>query len=186
MILTKVIHNQKAEKNAISKPVCSSTLVNLLFCNTSPRVVDHGVIHLALSDHSLVYCLLKAGATKAPPNTIEYRSYKSFDTNAFNEDLASVPWHVVENENNIDDVVLTWKKLFSEIADAQAPIKKSRVKGVPVPWMDDKIRAAMRDRDYHHLKAVKSNSSYHCEIYRKLRNSVHKEILSLPNQNITA
>ena len=151
----------------------------MLFCNTSPRVVDHGVIHLALSDHSLVYCLLKAGATKAPPNTIEYRSYKSFDTNAFNEDLASVPWHVVENENNIDDVVLTWNKLFSEIADAQALIKKS-------PWMDDKIRAAMRNRDYHHLKAVKSNSSYHWEMYRKLRNSVHKEMLSLPNQNITA
>ena len=69
--------------------------------------------------------------------------------------MASVPWHVVENENNIDDAKLTWKKLFSEIADAQAPLKKRRVKGEPVPWMNDKIRAAMRDRDYDHRKAVK-------------------------------
>ena len=47
------------------------------------------------------------------------------------------------------------EKLFSEIADVQAPLKKRRVKGVAVPWMNDKIRAAMRDRDYHHRKGVK-------------------------------
>ena len=45
----------------------SSTLLDFLFCNTSQRVVDHGIIHLASSDHSLVYCVLKAGVTKAPP-----------------------------------------------------------------------------------------------------------------------
>ena len=88
--------------------------------------------------------------------------------------MASVPCHVVENENNINDAVLTWTKLFSEIVDAQAPLKKRRVKGVAVPWMNDKIRAAIRDRDYHHRKGVKSNSSYHWEMYGKLRNSVNK------------
>ena len=118
----------------------SSTLLDFLFCNTSQRVVDHGIIHLASSDHSLVYCVLKAGVTKAPPRTIECQSYKSFNTNAFNQDLASVPWHVVENENNIDDAVLTWNKLFSEIADAHAPFKKRRVKGVPVPWVSEITR----------------------------------------------
>ena len=54
----------------------SSTLLDFLFCNTSQRVVDHGIIHLASSDHSLVYCVLKAGVTKAPPRTIECQSYK--------------------------------------------------------------------------------------------------------------
>ena len=147
----------------------SSTLFDFLFCNTSQRVVNHGVIHLSWSDHSPVYCVLKAGVTKAPPRTIEYRSYKSFDTNAFNQDLASVAWHVVENENNIDDAVLTWNKLFSEIADAHANIKE---------MSRDKIREATRDRDYHHRKAVKSNSSYHWEMYRKLRNFVNEEIKS--------
>ena len=47
----------------------------------------------------------------------EYRSYKNFDATLFNEDLGNVPWHVVENENNIDDALLTWNKLFSEVAD---------------------------------------------------------------------
>ena len=31
----------------------------------------------------LVYCVLKAGAIKAIPKTIEYRSYKNFDVNTF-------------------------------------------------------------------------------------------------------
>ena len=76
--------------------------------------------------------------------------------------MASVPWHVVENENNIDDAVITWNKLFSEIADAPEAIKKRRLKGVVVPWMNDKIRAAIRDRDYHHRKAVKGTVSRLC------------------------
>ena len=72
-------------------------------------------------------CLLKAGVTKAPPRTIEYQSYKFLDTNSFNQDLASVPWHVVENENNIDYTVLNMEQIISWIADAYAPIKKRRV-----------------------------------------------------------
>ena len=131
-------------------------MLDLLFVNTSQRVVDHGWSYSSCLEQPLS-CLLctQSRCHKISPRTIEYRLYKSFDTKAFNQDLASVPWHFVENENNIDDAMLTWKKLFSEIADAQAPLKKRRVKGEPVPWMNDKIRAAMRDRDYHHRKAVK-------------------------------
>ena len=44
--------------------------------------------------------------------------------------------------------------------------------------MNDKIRAAMRDRDYHYRQAVKSNSSYHWEMDSELRNSLNKEIKS--------
>lgn len=31
------------------------------------------------------------------------------------------------------------------------------MKGIPLPWMNSKISEAMRDRDYHHRKATKSN-----------------------------
>ena len=41
------------------------------------------MIHLALSDRSLVYCTLKAGVPKAPPRVIEYRSDKHYDKEHF-------------------------------------------------------------------------------------------------------
>lgn len=97
---------------------------------------------------------MKAGVPKAPPRTIEYRSYKSFNTDDFNHELHDVPWHIVENENKIDDAVYIWNKLFSEVADAHAPIKKRRVKSAPPPWMNGKISEAKRDRDYNHGKRL--------------------------------
>ena len=51
---------------------------------------------------------------------------KSWDR--FNVDW-NVPWHIVENESNIDDALLTWDKLFSEVADSHAPVKGDVLKG---------------------------------------------------------
>ncbi len=59
--------------------------------------------------------------------------------------LSFKPWHVVENENDIDSAVLMWNKLFCDIADAHAPVKRRRVKGTQVPWMNSKISEAMQD-----------------------------------------
>ena len=50
------------------------------------------------------------------------------------------------------------------------------MKGIPLPWMNIKISEAMPDRDYHHRKATKTNSSAHWKMYRKLKNCVTHEI----------
>ena len=88
---------------------------------------------LSISDHSLIYCVLKAGVPKATPRTIKYRSFIGFDENAFIQDLKNVPWHIVDDENNVNDAILTWNKLFTEVADSHAPLKKRRVKGTTAP-----------------------------------------------------
>ena len=45
-----------------------------------------------------------------------------------------------------------------------------------MPWLNDKISEAMKDRDFHHRKAVKTNSVFHWACYRKLRNRVNREV----------
>ena len=163
----------------------SRTLIDLIFVNNEHRIVKSGVIPFPLSDHLLVFCILKAGFhTKTQPRMFEYRSYKNFDATLFNEDLGNVPWHVVENENNIDDALMTWNKLFSEVADDHAPMKRRPVKGTPLPWMNRKISDSMRERDWSHRKARKSNSVRHCNTYRKLRNKVNYLVKSAKT-NIT-
>ena len=91
-------------------------------------------------------------------------------------DLNNVPWLIIENEEDIDDAVFIWNQLFSEIADLHAPVKRRRIRGVPLPWLNDKISEVMKDRDFHHRKAVKTNSAFHCARYRKLRNRVNREV----------
>ena len=154
------------------------TLLDVILVNNDHRITDSGVVFVPLSDHYLVYCVLKSGITKAQPKTIEYRSYKNFDVNSFVADLNNVPWHIIENEEDINDAVFSWNTLFTEVADLHAPVKRCRVKGAPIPWMNNKINELMKDRDFHHHKAVKTNSDHHWARYRSLRNLVNREIKS--------
>jgi hypothetical protein len=85
----------KLKRNLLS--IYLTIVIDLVFVNNQHRIVDSGVVSLSLSDHSLVYCVVKSGVKKAPPRTIEYLSYKSFNTNTFIQDMNNVPWHVVEN-----------------------------------------------------------------------------------------
>jgi hypothetical protein len=102
----------------------SETLIDLIFVNNEHRFVKSGVVLSSISDHSLVFCILKVGVTKPKPRIIEFCSYKSYNADTFIEDLNNVPWHVVQNEDNVDDAVLTWNKLFLEAADSHSPIKR--------------------------------------------------------------
>ena len=53
--------------------------------------------------------------------------------------------------------------------------------------MNTKINEAMQDRDYHHRKAIRLNSSFHWSKYRRLRNLVNREIKSAnTNYNIAS
>ena len=77
---------------------------------------------------------------------------------------------------DVDSGVDLWKTLFSNVANSHAPIKKTKIKGIPAPWMTSELSQLMHDRDYHHTKAVKSNSKHHWLKYRKLRQAVNKRV----------
>ncbi|XP_073250681.1 uncharacterized protein [Porites lutea] len=149
-------------------------MIDLVFANNEHRIVKSGVVPVLLSDHFLVFCIIKAGiTTKAEPRILEYRSYKNFNPTLFNDDLRNIPWHIVENEDSVDDALFTWNKMFSEVADQHAPVKRRRVKGTPLPWMNSQISDSMKERDWAHRKARKSNSARHWSMYEKLRNKVN-------------
>ena len=54
-----------------------------------------------------------------------------------------------------------------------APVKRRRVKGTPLPWVNSQISDTMKERDWAHRKARKSNSARHWSMYAKLRNKVN-------------
>ena len=106
----------------------SRTLIDLIFVNNEHRIVKSGVVPVPLSDHHLVFCIIKAGVlNKAKPRLIEYRSYKNFDENEFNNDIRNVPWHVVDNENDVDDALLTWNKFFTPLQLDFTPLQLEQV-----------------------------------------------------------
>ena len=55
-------------------------------------------------------------------------------------------------------------------------ISLKELKGTKTPWLTAKLKDAMRDRDYHHRKAIKSNSEFHWNMYKKLKCFVTKQV----------
>lgn len=150
--------------------------IDLIFVNNNYRVTEKGVLNLALSDHCMVYCVIKAGVPKVPPRFIEYRSYKHYDKNLFLQDLRNVDWQPVYDFDDVNDAINTWCNLYTNVADQHAPTKKQRIKGLKTPWMTSYLSNLMHDRDYYHKKAVKSKCENHWSTYRKLRCKVNEEV----------
>ena len=89
--------------------------------------------------------MFKTGVPKAPPRTIEYRSYKHYNKQSFLQDPRDTNWTALLDERNTDTTVNNWCQRFPDIADQQAPIKKMKVKGVNIPWMIAELSQAMQD-----------------------------------------
>ena len=154
----------------------SSTLIDLLFVNNSHKIVDSGVIHLPISDHSIIVCVIKGGVKKGPSRIIEFRSYKRYCEDAFINELDEVNWHLIDDIPDIDTAVAAWSSMFTDVADRHAPIKKLRVKGCSTPWLMSDLSTAMRERDSYHRKAIRSNSPSMWKKFRKLKLSVNKQL----------
>ena len=55
----------------------SKTLIDIIMTKASDtKIIDSGVIHLGLSDHSLVYICRKIGIPRAEPKIVETRQFK--------------------------------------------------------------------------------------------------------------
>ena len=113
----------------------TQSTIDLIFTNHYHRTVESGVIPCAISDHSLIYCTAKSGVSKGPPRIIEYRSYRTYDKNAFINDLKEVDWDLVTNRDNINSALNGWNEMFLNIANRHAPLKQTRVKGIQIPWI---------------------------------------------------
>jgi len=107
----------------------SSTLIDVILSNEPSRILKSGVVHIGVSDHSMVFAVRKfAIPSKNTHKHVTTRSFKNFNANAFREDLKSAPWDSLRNCTTPDEMVEIWKNMFLKIADAHAPRRTRRVR----------------------------------------------------------
>ena len=104
----------------------TSTAIDLVFVNNTHRIVSHGVQEFGASDHSVTFAVRKAGVCKVDVEIRDVRSFKHYNKEHFQRDIASVPWSVVESFDDINDAVVTWNNLFVDVANQHAPLKRIR------------------------------------------------------------
>lgn len=93
------LHNLISSPTRITKT--SITLLDLT--NNKIKVLTSGVVHVPLSNHSLVYAFLRKTAPKKRSRKLCFRSMKHFDRDLFLADLHTVPFNVMDVFEDVDD-----------------------------------------------------------------------------------
>ena len=74
--------------------IITESLIDVLLTNRPDSFHLSGNYHPCLSDHDLVYGVLKQKINHNKPKVITFRSYKNFDPEHYKQLLSSAPWHV--------------------------------------------------------------------------------------------
>ena len=82
------------------------------------------VLETGLSDYRLIYAAVNTKLMKPKPVCTIRRTCKSFDQKIFLSDLEKVPFSVAYTFDEPEDVYWCWEKLFNQVLDEQAPIRK--------------------------------------------------------------
>ena len=154
----------------------SKTLIDLCITNSPEKVSNSGVIHLGISDHSLVFMTRKVHHDRFCPRTIEMRQFKHFQKNKFLSDLDQMPWANVDLCSDPNDMWHEWKQMFVSCMDKHAPRKLKRISKKRTPWITKGLLNKMHRRDLIKKKAISSNDHDMWEQFKCARNQANNAI----------
>ena len=90
------------------------------------RLATSGNLQVGISDHDLIFAVKKQKLPRPTARTIEFRSLKNLDQNAFLCNLRNVPWSSSYIFENIDDIWSHWSGLFKQVLNEHAPVKQTQ------------------------------------------------------------
>ena len=161
-------------KNLIKSPTrigkTSSTLLDLILTNNTRRIFSSGVVDADISDHSLLYTILKTTAPRLRSRKIQLRSLKNFDQDLFLRDLHNVTFHAMDVLYGIDDKQYVFESLYLDILNKHAPQKQAHIRGNQIPFMNEQWRKAIRHRNKLWKKFTHQRTDANYAEYKKQRN----------------
>ena len=139
-------------------------------------VLNANVMPCSISDHDLVYVQLRLKKERLKPVYITTRSFKNFDQDAFQNDIAKAPWSVVDVFDDVDDKLNAFHLIFNQILDHHAPIKDIKLRSRPNPYVNEEIRSLMQTRDHWQKLARKTNDALAWSGYKFFEREVKREL----------
>ena len=169
--------------NIITSPTCyksaeNPTLLDVILTGSSRRISDTLNVNTGISDfHHLVGFSTKLQIPRSDKSIISYRSYKHFDELSFKNDMQTIPYHVGEVFDDIDDSYWFTQKPISSVIDKHAPMKRRKAIKTrsPVPFMNSQLRKSCHRKAMLHNRYFKNGrQKKDWELFRCIRNSTTK------------
>lgn len=135
--------------------IVSHSLVDVLLTNRPELFKKRGNYYPALSDHALIFGVIRDMIKTNKSKIIYFRSFKNFNIETFNQQLSLAPWHVGKIFEDVEDQLFYWNTLMKNIVDEHAPVRKTRVRDKDVPYMTTKWKNAIRTKRRRSIKKIK-------------------------------
>jgi hypothetical protein len=107
----------------------TSSLLDVIMISSSSKVKSSGVVDIGISDHSMIYCILKLRADKPRLEYKDVRSFKNYNSESFKAELSELPFHETYRINDVNEKIDHFNQLFINTLDKHAPIKHIKIKG---------------------------------------------------------
>ena len=122
---------------------CTPSLVDLMLTNKKQLCFNIQNLPKGISDcHNLISVTIKGKVNIQKCQTITFRSYRKFDIDLFNTDIARIKLPEIESITTSDQVhgsYMQYENEFSKILDNHAPIKTRSSVRNPLTCMNSDI-----------------------------------------------
>ena len=154
----------------------SRSCLDLAFVTHPDMIIAHGVHHLGLSDHSLIFVVRKSKKIKCSPKIIKSRSYKNFNDADFINSLKTKDWDIVTWFSDVNSAWAAWFDMFNEVQNVcnkHAPIREKKIRGYLPEWVTSDFLKLTKDKEFYYDKAHKTNDPLDWDKAKTLRNKVN-------------
>ncbi|XP_028416157.1 uncharacterized protein LOC114539748 [Dendronephthya gigantea] len=170
--LTKTLQFEQLINEPTRVTETSKTQIDLAFTNKPEIIMNTGVDHIGISDHSLIFIQRKISIQRKAPKIIKTRQFKNYNVDEFKQELA-IHLQTISVTNNPDEMWDEWKDIYVTVADRHAPPITRKVRSEHAPWITREIKNLMHRRDFLKRKSVKTGSKQIHDAFRKARNELN-------------
>lgn len=106
----------------------SATLFDVILASNNNLVRTAKGMPVSISDHDVVYAVLKLKRQRPKPTFITARSFKKYQHEVSLRDISLIPWSVVDCFDEVNDSLHAFNLLFNEVLDEHAPVSTIKLR----------------------------------------------------------
>lgn len=160
-------------KGTTRETCTTATVIDHIFSNAT-NIAEAGIIRLTLSDHFMIYILIKKQHVTYEKTTFTCRQLKNFSEEKLSMMLESVDWGVYYDLENMNEC---WKfiyNVFISILDELCPEKTYLNVNKRSEWISSQLFELMKTRDHMFRRAKKNPDDW--DEAKKYRNTVNDAV----------
>ena len=154
-------------------PGVEPTLLDHHWTNHPEKLAYVHAFFQGASDHKMIFSIRKTKRIICKPKLIKKRCFKTFDPKAFVDAIQKTSWLDVYLCEDVDRAVTLLSTKITNILDIMAPVRVIQVRTNYAPWISEKTKARIKERNLAQGKAAETKTEEDWNDYKTLRNAIN-------------